>query len=595
MANQTPTATLSEDKLVIYLRLPYGMASIGGHIRGASWDPYEKTWVVPNTEDAVEVVKSIAGIRLPAELIDSLDTGINWSEIGVTPIAPMPLKEGIVPFAHQIAGYNQALEHFDKGGTGFALFMEQGCGKTLTAIAIDGRLVVEGKAKRTLVVAPVSVLPVWQTEFKSFLQYSTNTETLTGTKAQKLRALNRLGNEGVAIINYESIWRDGIDEAITAWEPDIIICDESQRIKSPRAQQSKFLHNLGAFARYKLCLSGTPVMNAPIDLWSQYQFMQRGIFDSNYWAFRTRHAIMGGYENKQIIAYRGVKDLKAKAHSVAIRVTKASALDLPEETSQKLYCELEPKARRVYNQVKSDFAAEFGNGGMVTGDKIITRLLRFSQITGGFVTVSDEEENTSIEHVSDAKLKLLDETLGDLLETPTKKVVIFARFRAEIGAIKKICEEHVGKDGVRLFWGDTKQGDRGQYVEDFQKDPDVRIFIAQNQTGGVGITLTAADTMIFYSLDYSYGNHAQAMARIHRISQKYPVTYMYLLARETIDELVFETLQNKKSMAESIMDNIGDIINVTPDERDTERRHARYDRLMGEAVGDCVKLIGGGI
>ncbi|NLO32697.1 MAG: SWF/SNF helicase family protein, partial [Candidatus Hydrogenedentes bacterium] len=124
----------------------------------------------------------------------------------------------------------------------------------------------------------------------------------------------------------------------------------------------------------------------------------------------------------------------------------------------------------------------------------------------------------------------------------------------EIQAIKKIAEKHAGAGGVRLLWGDTKQGDRGQVVEDFQKDPDVRVFIAQTQTGGVGITLTAADTMIFYSLDYSYGNHAQAMARIHRIGQKFPVTYIYLLASGTIDEAVYETLQGKRSMAEFVLD-----------------------------------------
>jgi SNF2 family DNA or RNA helicase len=328
----------------------------------------------------------------------------------------------------------------------------------------------------------------------------------------------------------------------------MIICDESQRIKTPSAQQSKAMHRLGKAAKYRLILTGTPVTQGPLDFFSQYKFLDPAIFGNSYYAFRARYAIMGGFENRQIIGYRNLPELIRKAHSVAFRVTKAEALDLPPFTDQVLYCELERKAMSIYAQLKKESVAELSEEKVLTATNVLSRLLRLSQITGGYL--GDGEGR--IEEVSKAKMKLLEETLEDLLGAG-KKVIIFARFLPEIGGILKLLEQK----NVNYSWitGEVKMAERGEAVRRFQEDEDCRVFVAQIQTAGLGITLTAADTAIFYSLDYSFANYDQARARLHRIGQRNAVTYIHLTARGTVDEKILDALKAKKNVADEVVDN----------------------------------------
>lgn len=180
---------------------------------------------------------------------------------------------------------------------GFGLLFEMGCGKTLTAIMIAGTAYQMGKVEKVLVVAPTSVCSVWPKDFAEFADFKANIKVLLGDKNRRLKLLNDLDNFPfkalkVAVINYESTWREGIFDALYEWNADMIICDESQRIKSHDAEQSKAMHKLGDQAKYKLILSGTPVQNNAIDLYSQYRFLDPTIFGTNFYQFRNRYAIM---------------------------------------------------------------------------------------------------------------------------------------------------------------------------------------------------------------------------------------------------------------------------------------------------------------
>lgn len=487
-------------------------------------------------------------------------------------IAPMPIK-GATPFHHQVKAYNGAISHFyanptsdyADGGRGYALLHEQGCGKSLTSIAITGRLSMDHRIRRVLIHAPVSVVPVWGKEFAEYAAFSHTVLTPEGTGEEKAKQIRSFTNSAAAglkvlVVNYESAWRSPVCDALREFDADLIIDDESQRIKNPTAKQSKMQHELGARAQYRLILSGTPVMNSPIDLWSQYRFLDPTIFDASFFAFRSRYAIMGTLPTKgsrapqYIVAYRNLDELTAKAHSIASRVTKAQALDLPETVDCVRYCQLEPEAQRIYRQLQRESAAELADAKVITAQQIITKLLRLSQITGGFVGADGIDGSRATEAVSTAKLKCLEDVLEDLLAAG-KKAVIFARFRAEIEAIHDLCIRLAGADAVRMIWGDTPMVVRGEFVRVFQTDPTVRIFIAQIATAGLGITLTAADTAIYYSCDYSYGNHEQSRARIHRIGQRNACTYIYLVAQGTIDEDVLQALKAKRNLADLCVDN----------------------------------------
>ncbi len=432
---------------------------------------------------------------------------------------------------------------------GAALLMEMGTGKTLTSIAVAGRGYLNGKIKKLLVVCPSSVMSVWKKELENFANFDFTAAVLEGTMLKRKQKLNELVTGiglKVAIINYEASWR--MLEELKKWQPDMIIADESQRIKTPSATQSKGMHKLGDITKYKMILSGTPVQNSPLDVYSQYRFLDKTIFGTSYYAFRTRYARMGGYQGYQVVGYINQDELIKKAHSIAYRVTKAEALDLPEEICTMRYCELEPKARKVYDGIKKQNYMEL-ESGEITTTNVLTRLLRMSQITGGFVNNDDGKS----EFISDSKLKALEEIIDDVVISGKKKLVIFARFIKEIEAIRKLLEDKK----IQYSWiaGEVKMEDRGQMVKQFQENDEIKVFVAQIQTAGLGITLTAADTSVFYSLDFNYANYSQALARLHRIGQKNNVTHIHLIAKDTIDEKIISALGRKEDIAKTVVDN----------------------------------------
>lgn len=427
-----------------------------------------------------------------------------------------------------------------------AILAEMGTGKTLISIGIAGYLYLQKEINKLLIVAPLSITKVWEEEFQKFADFDYQLEVLEGPTKEKSETLRNLFGTKlqVAVVNYESCWR--MEKEIAFWKPDMIICDESSKIKNPQAKQSKALHRLGKISKHNMILTGTPVTNNPLDFFSQYKFLDESIFGGSYYSFRARYAIMGGYGNYQVVGYKNLPELTEKAHSIAFRITKKEALDLPEQVDVTRYVELEPMARAIYNQVERDSYAELSQGEVVVRN-VLTKLLRLSQITGGFIK---NEFSEIEEQVSSAKLNALEEIIEECLDAD-KKVVVFARFISEIDAITKMLKHY----GIKysLIRGDVK--DRASEVEKFQNDKDVKVFVGQLQTTGMGLTLTASDTAVFYSLSYNFADYEQAKARIHRIGQKNNCTYIHLIAKKTIDEKVMEALSKKKNIADLVVDN----------------------------------------
>ena len=427
-----------------------------------------------------------------------------------------------------------------------AILAEMGTGKTLISIGIAGELYLKGKINKALIVAPLSITKVWEEEFEKFADFEYQLKVLEGSTEKKRIELNELFGTKlqVAVVNYESCWR--MEQDIAKWKPDMIICDESSKIKNHQAKQSKALHRLGKISKHNIILTGTPVTNNPLDFYSQYKFLDESIFGTSYFAFRARYAVMGGYGQHQVVGYKNLQELTEKAHSIAFRITKKEALDLPEQVDVIRKIELEPNAQSTYNQVQRDSYAELEHGEIMTTN-VLTKLLRLSQITGGFVK---DEFNGFVEQVSEAKLNALQEIVEECMDA-NKKLVVFARFIPEIDAIEKMLKRY----GIKyaLIRGDVK--DRAGEVDKFQNDEDCKVFIGQLQTTGMGLTLTAADTAVFYSLSYNYADYEQAKARIHRIGQKNNCTYIHLIADKTIDEKVLDALKSKKNIAELVVDN----------------------------------------
>lgn len=485
------------------------------------------------------------------------------------PLLPYPVKANL--YKHQIRGANMALRAFGAldaktPGGGFGELFEMGCGKTLTTIAVAGALYNLGKIDRALVVAPTSVCSVWPHDLNQFATFPWEARVLLGDKKKRLKALNELENWPfkalrIAVINYESTHRDGIFEALAAYKPDLIVCDESQRIKNPSAAQSKALHKLGDAAPFRMILSGTPVQNNAVDLYSQYRFLDPAVYGANFYAFKNRYCIMGGYGQHQIVGYRNMDELVEKEHSVAYRVTKEECLDLPQQTFINRYVQFTDAEQAIYEQLRKSSFLELETGENVTATTILTMYLRLMQLTGGFLTA---DESTRPKQVNTAKLDALADIVDDYVVDAGKKLVIFARFRAEIAAIENLLR--LRKIQYGSIYGDVPMEERGKIVEDFQTNPDTKVFVAQIQTAGLGITLHAASTAVFYSYDYNYANYAQALARIHRIGQRLPVTYIHLVVDGSIDEKILAALENKEDMAKTVVDSWREVL-TAPEKR----------------------------
>ncbi|MEG0282308.1 MAG: DEAD/DEAH box helicase [Clostridia bacterium] len=552
-------AVLKENKILVFDSYNYKEVLKSA---GARWKAKDKAWELEENNENVELLQALK-TNIQEQIIENYNKRLEIFKSAedakfekILLKQRMPVK--VTPFEHQKRGYDIACklmdlynkENLERIRSGAALLMEMGTGKTLTAIGIAGRAYKNKKIKKLLVIAPSSVVPVWPKELEDFADFEFTVVALQGTMQKRVQALHSLDKAKglkVAVINYESAWR--IIDEFQDWNPDMIILDESQRIKNPQAVQSKAIHKLGKQAYYKLILSGTPIQNSPLDFFSQYKFLNSTIFGENFYLFKNRYARFGGFQGHQVIAYNNLSELTKKAHSIAFRITKDEALDLPEQIYQNRYIELEPETRRMYDQIKKENFFALENGGEITTSIVLTRLLRLSQITGGFVKTDTNKE----EFISKAKLNELEEIIEDVVITNNKKVVIFARFINEIAAIRKIIESK--KIDYRWIAGEIKQEDRGQAVKEFQENEDIKIFIAQIQTAGLGITLTAADTAVFYSLDYNYANYQQATARTHRIGQKNKCTYIHLLCKKTVDEEIMKALDKKQDIAKLLVDN----------------------------------------
>ena len=510
-------------------------------IEGRFYDADEKCWVIPLTVHNASTLS-----LLGASLDESLKELAKTARVAfVSRCEHRKPRVKAKLFAHQQDAYVFALDTFEKGKA-VALLADMGTGKSMMTIAITGTLEADKGVKKMLVVCPKSIVGVWEDEFRKFADYRYALTVLDGTMEKKRSSFNYMQGAALQIIvvNYESCWR--LETEISKWNPDLIVCDESSKIKTPSASQSKALHRLGRQSKYNIILTGTPITGSQLDIFSQYKFLDDSIFGTSFYLFRNRYAILGGYQNRMIVGYRHLDELVEKVHSIAFRIKIEDAVDLPPFIDETRAITLEPKAQSLYRMLEQDCYAELANGE-VTARNVLTQLLRLAQCTGGFIR---DDIKGEAQQVSGAKLDALEDIIDTCLDEE-KKVVVFARFVPEIEAIAAMLKKK--KIGYAQIYGATT--DRADQVKKFQEDPEIKVFIGQLQTTGMGLTLTAANVAVFYSLDFSYANYEQSRARIHRIGQKQKCLYIHLVGKGTVDEKILNALKHKGDIAKIMVDD----------------------------------------
>jgi SNF2 family DNA or RNA helicase len=327
--------------------------------------------------------------------------------------------------------------------------------------------------------------------------------------------------------------------------------DESTTIKNPSAKRTKNILSLRSLTKYRRILTGSPVTKSPLDLFSQCNFLDPWLLDqSSYYSFRTRYAIcrkiqVHGRQVEIVVGYRNLGELSEKIKPFSDRVLKDDCLDLPKKTYLKRTIELSDDQKKVYKQMKQEALAVL-NGKMVTSATVITQLMRLHQITCGHFTSDDG----TIQEIKNNRIP----QLMDILEEVEGKAVIWAHYRYDIEKIVEAISKKYGNNSVVTYYGDTTTDERAAAIRKIQ-DPEspVRFIVGTPQTGGYGITLTGASTMIYYSNGYDLEKRQQSEARIDRIGQEKPMTYIDIMAEDTVDMKIVKSLRQKVNIATEIM------------------------------------------
>jgi SNF2 family DNA or RNA helicase len=460
------------------------------------------------------------------------------------------------PYAHQLTALEKSWNKEN-----FAYFMEMGTGKTKVLIDNLAMLYDKGKIDGALIVAPKGVVKTWyEQELPTHLpDHIENVSVLwqpniTKGQQEKLESLFEIETAlHILVMNVEALSTDkGVKFAnkfINSHKAMMAI-DESTTIKTPTAKRTKNIIGIGQNAKYKRIMTGSPITKNPLDLYTQCEFLDPWLLDfSSYYAFRNRYAEMKtmhvhGRSIQVVDKFQNLSELSDTVKQFSYRVLKEDCLDLPPKVFIKRHVTLTPEQKKVYEQMKKAAIAVL-NGKVTTTMTVLTQLMRLHQITCGYVAADDG----TTQQVESNRLN----ELMSVLEDTDGKVIIWANYQMSVSEIMQALTKKYGANSFVHYYGLTPQEDRQDYIRKFQNDPECRFIIGTPQTGGYGITLTQANTVIYYSNGYDLEKRLQSEDRAHRIGQKKTVTYIDLIAEDTIDEKIVEALRKKINIASEVM------------------------------------------
>jgi len=468
----------------------------------------------------------------------------------------MDYKFKTKPYAHQLTALQKSWNKET-----YAYFMEMGTGKTKVLIDNLAMLYDRGKVDGALIIAPKGVIGTWYNqEIPTHLpNHIENVSVLWQaliTKKQKenLDCLFKTEEKlHILIMNVEALSTSKGTEFAAKFlncHRSMIAIDESTTIKNSSAKRTKNILSLANLAKYRRIMTGSPVTKNPLDLYSQCEFLSPWLLNfQSFYAFRNRYAEMKTINTRgrsiQVVNYfKNIGELSDKLKNFSYRVLKEDCLDLPDKIYVKRNIALTPEQLKVYQQMKTTALAIL-NGKQVTSVTVLTQLMRLHQITCGHFTADDG----SIQTIKNNRIV----ELMDVLEEIEGKAIIWANYQHDIVQIKKAIEKEYDKDYAVTYYGLTPQDERQENIKKFQNDPNCRFLIGTPQTGGYGITLTAANTVIYYSNGYDLEKRLQSEDRAHRIGQKKAVTYVDLITEKTVDEKIVKALRKKINIASEVL------------------------------------------
>lgn len=464
------------------------------------------------------------------------------------------------PYQHQREALGRSITKQN-----FGFFMEMGAGKSKVLIDTIATLADQGRIDFALIIAPKGVYGNWIRKeipehfsddvYHRVIQWHANPNKTQQAEMAQLRE-PRPGVLTIFVMNVEAFStpkgiKTGEWVAKRYGARGLIGIDESTTIKNPKAKRTKALCKISQGFRYRRLLTGSPVTKNPLDIYAQAAFLDPNLLGySSYFAFQARYAVlqkrtMGAHSFQQIVGYRNIDELSERISEWSYRVLKEECLDLPEKIYTTRSVPLTADQVRHYNQLRNDAFTFVEEGGLVSAQEVITKMLRMQQVLAGHLKTDDDE-------MIDIPTKRID-TVLDCIEETDGKVILWSRFRYEMRALKDALEKAHGPGTAAMYFGDTPTAERQDIVRRFQAPNDPLRFFVSNKTGAYGITLTAANTVIYVSNDFDLETRVQSEDRAHRIGQRKPVTYIDLIAEDTIDERIVQALRNKMVMSAQVL------------------------------------------
>lgn len=544
---------------------PFYLADAARNFPARRFDPKSKTWRMPLTRgniDYLDKSKHIVDYFITEEAQKAIK---DHAQLTSGPVY-VPFPNHLYDFTRSNTGFSPMAHQqrmLDKVWNlpAAAWFAKMGTGKTFAAVHLACARFEARLINTLVIICPSTLRATWRKELAKYatVEYDYRVHE---TKASWLKEFSRLDGDrrvlkilavsveglGVSASLYDSVCGFFVGRDI------MVINDESSRIKNPAALRTKRAIDLAATAQYRIILNGTPIAIGMEDLWSQYEFLDPNIIGSgDYWSFKTRYVTMGGYEQKQIVGYQNIEELMTLIEPYTVEVGK-DVLNLPEKVMKVRYVEATKEQKTLLKLIKKGFNEDV-NAPLIKVDNVLERVLRWRQVVGGWLPRQDPiTELVALELLKDnPKMDSLFELINDTFHG--SKFIIWSPFVHEIEYIHDYLAAKYGPGAVRKYYGKTDKAERSLIEDAYCNNPDMRFFIANPQTAGLGLTLISGmdDIMIYYSGTNAYIDRAQSEDRAHRIGQFRSVLVVDMVMERTIDEVIIASIAEKMGVEEYIM------------------------------------------
>jgi hypothetical protein len=482
------------------------------------------------------------------------------------PLIEFPYK--YPPYAHQNKAFSLA-----RGKKAFGYFMEQGTGKTKVLLDDAADLHLnggsQGRIDTLVVVAPNGVHAQWvneqvPTHLSPIVSYSaayTGAALSPEERENMSKTLKFKGGLRIFCVHIDSLSHKNGQEflrQILLSGNCMLAIDESSRIKSDASKRTKALIELGRIAKYRRIMTGTPISQGAEDLYSQFMFLDQDILGyGSFYAFRNHFCRLGGWQNKKIVGYVNEQELMDKLDSHTYRVLKDDCLDLPERNYIKREVLLHPEQRKMYEQLRKDFFLELDTGTL-TAKMAAQRITRLQQVVNGFIWKNAKKDKYTgvivepflYQEFPQNRVQACIDIINE--SHPDTKLIVWIKFQGDY----KLLSEAFEKEGIGFtdYVGATAPEDRPEHIRRFREDPNCKVFLSTPRAGGIGLNLTCASEVIWFSRDWSLENELQANDRVHRIGQHKVVNYHFLTSPRTVDEKIDKALRSKQSVADNLID-----------------------------------------